>query len=544
MNVSPLRRRVRQLIVLGLSAVCLTLDMPDAFSQQATTDWSPFSDNSLSELRPANLPPSFAPLAVTAADQARQPSWIIRPSITIGESYTTNAEGAGGGSKGELFTTIAPDLFVSGQSSRLRGMLNVAPQFLYYPADTHFDQLTASATSTGTAIIIPDRLFLDEQASLGAVDRTGFRGLDNTTVIPETNLTQQIMYTVSPFAYVPFSSDTDLEARYRFSQLMFSGNTGAVVSPLTGQSLAPISNATMNEAFAKLKTTGISDLALFSVTADDNIFSEPGTQFSQDNITGVLGASYLVMHGLWATADAGYEDLTFPQLSRLNYLGPTWEAGFRYAPSPDRIASLEYGSWEGHLGFKGYLNYAVTPSLSVFAKYSEQIATPQQQMLQDLPLVNQTVPGTTIDATTGLPIDLGNPSLPAANGIFFAKTLTGGATDIIDLNTITLRFNVAHDEALAGPSPTESTMGASFAFSRSLSPKLSGTAVVGYSMISLSALGATPATKGNVITGGLSLSYSFTETLQGRASYAVQYDYGTFPSALVNIVTVALTKSF
>jgi uncharacterized protein (PEP-CTERM system associated) len=369
--------------------------------------------------------------------------------------------------------------------------------------------------------------------------------LDNTSIIPESDRTQQYLYSLSPFAYIPFSSATDLELRYRFSQLAFSGNTGALISPITNQTLAPITNGTQQEGFAKLKTTALSDRALLSLTADDTDFSAPGTIFSSQNISAAAGASYRVDHGLWATADAGYQNLDFPLLSRINYSGPIWEAGGRYAPTPDRIAALSYGSYEGHLGFKGNLNYAVTQTLSVFATYNEEIATPQQQIIQNLPLVNQTVPGTTIDATTGLPIDLVNPNLPLENGIFFVKQLTGGALATLGRNSVAFRFNYVRSESLAGPSPSQKSVGAGVTVSRALSPDMTGSALASYSAISLSPLGAQPGTSGQAVTAGISLTYSFSATLQGRASYFAQFaNEQNASSVFVNLVTVALTKSF
>lgn len=513
-----------------------------AQAQQAVTDWTPFADY-IPELRPNVLPPNLPP---------RNPNdrpWLIAPSMEIDETYTDNALGTATGRQSDLYTTVSPDLFISGQSPRLQGVLNLNPQGIFYLKDTSQNQVFLNLLSNGSAVLVPERLFFDEQASIGEENRTGLQGFGSQVPIPADQRTQQFTYSLSPHAYIPFNSETDAELRYRLSQVLYNGNIGAVINPLTGIPLAPLTNSTEQEGFAKLKTTALWDRVLVSVTGDYLDYITPGQPYSSQNLTAAVGASYLVERGLYATASAGYENLAFPELSQLNYSGPTWEVGGRFAPREDRLIALSYGSYEGRLGFKGIMRYAITPRISTFAQFSQQIVTPQQQTLQDLPLVTQTTPGTTLDETTGLPLYLTNPNFALQNGIFYAKSFQAGATATLDRNSFGLTFDYEDDkelaEQLAEVSPSQTSVGGYVTYSRDLSPDTVLTALAGYSFVSSAALGSTPNVNGRTATFGLNISYNISQTLQAHAGYTFQFSSGGLESTvLIDLVTVGVRKSF
>ena len=522
-------------ILIGLS---IFID-GSARGQQATTDWTPFSDNSLPELRPNVLPPNI-PLR-----KPDEPSLVILPSLEVDESFTDNALGTSSNRRADFYTTVSPDLFVSDQSARLQGFLNLNPQVIYYAENSSQNQTIVNAQTNGTAVVIPERLFFDAQGSAGEVARSGLQGFGNQVQIPANDRVQQYSYSASPYAFIPFGRSTSAEVRYRISQVLFNGNTGATISPLTGLPLAPISNSTEHEGFAKLKTTALSDRALLSLTGDYVDFLAPGTEFSSQNLTIAAGASYLIGHALWATGSFGFERLIFPDIQRLNFTGPTWEVGGRYAPSDTRLAALSFGSYEGRLGFRGDLKYAITPIVSVFATYSQQIQTPQQAVIQNLPLQAQSTPGTTLNELTGLPLNISNPNFGLQNGIFYTKSLQAGASYALGRNNVALTFNYENDQELAGASPSQSSVGGEIILSHEMSPKTVASGVAGYSTVSEAAFGGLPSSTGRVATVGLGLTYSITPTFQASANYAFQYTSGNLVTPIfVDLVTLGLRKTF
>jgi len=530
----PLNRNLVPLLI----GLCIFID-GSARGQQATTDWTPFSDNSIPELRPSVLPPNI-PLR-----KPGEPSFVVVPSLEVDETFTDNALGTSSNRRADFYTTVSPDLFVSDESARLQGFLNLNPQVIYYAENSSQNQILVNAQTNGTAIVIPERLFFDAQGSIGELARSGIRGFGNEAQIPANDRVQQYAYSASPYAFIPFDSSTSAEVRYRISQVLFSGNTGAIVSPLTGLPLAPISNSMQNEAFAKLKTTALSDRALLSLTGDFDDFSAPGTEFASQNLTVAAGASYLIGHALWATGSVGFERLIFPDLPILNFSGPTWEVGGRYAPSDTRLVALSFGSYEGRLGFRGDLKYAVTQIVSIFATYSQQIQTPQQAVIQNLPLQAQSTPGTTLNELTGLPLNISNPNFALENGVFYAKSLRGGATYALGRNNVALTFDYERDQELGGTAPSQSSIGGSIVLTRELTPKTVANGIAGYSFVSQAAFGGLPSSSGGLVTLGLGVTYSITPTFQASANYGFQYASGNLVAPIfVDLVTVGLRKTF
>ena len=542
MLLSPFGRAGSQLMLFALILFGVDCGFVSVGSAQpAATDWTPFSDSSVPELRPSVLPPYFPPR------KPDDPPWLIQSSAEIDGTFTDNALGTSTDRKPDFYTTISPDLFISGQTPRILGVLNLNPQLIYYAKNSSQNETFVNLLSNGTAIVIPERLFFDEQMSISQQDGTGLQGFGSQIQVPANNRVQQYTYSVSPHAYIPISRDTDAELRYRFSQILFNqnGNSGPILSPLTGAPLAPITNSTEQEAFFKVKTSALTERVFVSATADYSNFAAPGTDFSSQNVIGALGASYLVERALWATASAGYEDLVFPQIRQLNYLGPTWEVGGRYAPSKSRLAALSFGSYEGRLGFKGNLNYALTPAVSVYARYDQQIETPQQEVFQDLPLVTQTGPGTVVDETTGLPLNLTNPNFALQNGVFYAKSLTGGAKAVFGRNTAAITFDFEDDKELAGPTPSQTSVGGFLSLTRELSPVSNASIVAGYSLVSTAAFGGVPSADGRIATVGLNFNYNLSATLRASANYSFQLNTGgVVSSVLIDMVTVGIRKTF
>src|SRR5208282_83372 len=119
--------------------------------------------------------------------------------------------------------------------------------------------------------------------------------------------------------------------------------------------------------------------------------------------------------GGWQTID--YET---PLVSNLN--GPTWYGGFVYQPNQDSQIELNYGHRDGANSFLGDLHYSITPLTTLYAGYSETTSTPQQLILSNLNSAVLGPNGTTLSATTGLPLSLNNNELSLQHEEFASRT--------------------------------------------------------------------------------------------------------------------------
>ncbi|HTW11102.1 MAG TPA: TIGR03016 family PEP-CTERM system-associated outer membrane protein, partial [Solirubrobacteraceae bacterium] len=363
-----------------------------------------------------------------AAAAARTPAWTYIPAVSIDESFTDNVFSTATQRQSDLITTLAPSLFITGESPKLQGVFNYSPEAVEYAVNSSQDQIQQNLFTNGTLTAVPNLLFFDGSASISNQSRTGGRGFDNAAQIPTSQATQTIVYTGSPYLRFHLGDDGDAELRYAFSQTVFNGNTGPVTNTLTGQNLGSISNSTQHAATFTYNTGDAFSRLQFSFLSSYIQFIAGNGALDSRHATDTVNATYAVTNVLSALFGGGYEKLTYPQQSQDNFSGPNWDIGARYQPREDRQITLTYGAVEGQDTFTGSMLYAVTGDATLSASYSQQNSTQQQQLLQNLAGATQTVPGITINPTTGLPQSITNPNLALQNSVFRAQNFQAGLT--------------------------------------------------------------------------------------------------------------------
>jgi len=486
---------------------------------------------------PGEVGAAPAPVAAPSPAGPTEPRLIITPSITIGETATDNVRSTPTNRQSDLVTTIAPRLFVTNQSLRLNGSFDYAPTILRHIQATDQDSIDQQLLGNGTLTAIPQFLFLDANASVSDQSRTGSRGFGNTTEIPSSERTQQIAYGASPYARFRFDNVADSELRYRFNQTNFNGNTGALTSPITGQTLSALSNATDQEGLATI--TSSPDLSKLTAKAladyDQTTYSDAA--LSSRHALGRVDFRYPLTHSLYALAGGGYERLTYSQQPQLNTTGPVWSAGALYEHNDKQFVSLTYGRSEGQNSFAGNARYALTPVTSVYGSYSEYRASTQQQILQNMLSAAPTAQGTAVDPSTGLPISITNPNLPLQNDITYTKSFQLGASTGLGRNHLSLVANHVDQTSLLHLAPSQRSTGGFLTWGHDLSPSATSNVLLGYSTVSPGAA--------NVVTFSAGLAYALGNAYQAGAQYQlVSTSGGNTANVLTNSLTLTLTKTF
>jgi uncharacterized protein (PEP-CTERM system associated) len=493
---------------------------------------------------PAAGPAATGPAADTAA-ALRQPLWLVVPSITIGETATDNVRSTSTDRQSDLVTTITPSIFASGQSTRLQGALDYSPTVLRHIEATDQDSVVQNLLGNGTLNIIPEHLFLDTNASISDQSRSGSRGFGNTSEISSNDRTQQMAYSASPYARFRLGDVAESEVRYRFSQTNFNGNTGAITSPVTGQTLSSLSDSTEQEGTASIATARDFSRLQATATADYDNTSYTNGELSSKRASGNLDLSYPITHTVYALASGGFERLTYSDEPQLNTTGPTWSVGGRYEVNDKQSVSLTYGRREGMNSFAGNARYALTPATTLSATYSKARSTTQQQILQSLLSATPTGPGSAIDASTGLPLALTNPNLPLQNDIVVAQNVEAGVTNTIGRNSFSLIGTHVDQRSLLHLSPDERSTGGFLTWGRDLSEALSSNVLVGYSTVSQDASAGAPQSTSHIVTFSASLGYKLGQGLQAGILYnLVANSGGTAGNVTTNTLTLSVTKSF
>lgn len=483
----------------------------------------------------AESPSEQAP-AVSPAPPPQTPPWTIVPSLSVDGNFTDNARSTPTNREADFFTTITPGIFAAGEGPRLRGTFDYSPQLVRHVQATDQDQFNQNLLGNGTLTAVPEQLFLDAQGSMSQAQRSGSRGFGNLSQIPNNQKTDVIAYSASPYARFRLGSAAATEFRYRFSQTIFNGNTAPLFSPITGQTVGAISNATQHEGLATAKTGDTFGRLQLQGLADYTEYDSEQSSLTSRHTLGVVNGSYAITRSIAALAGGGYDRLIFPHASALDTVGPTWNVGARFQPNEQQLLSLTYGVSEGQHGFNGQMSYAVTAATSVFASYSKQISAPQQQILQNLSVATQRTPGVTIDQNTGLPLSITNPNLTLQNDVFRTQTLNAGVKSDLGRNHYVVIFNRTEEQSLLGISANQSATGGSIAWNRELSPKANSVVLAGYSTSS-------PGSD-HILTLDAGISYNIGETLQAVANYALSRTSGNSPTVLVNLLTLSVRKTF
>lgn len=486
---------------------------------------------------PGVIGPPPAPITPAEAPGPNQPELIITPSITIGETGTDNVRATPTNRQGDLITSITPRLFVNDLSPRLKGTFDYSPTLLRHIEATDQDTFVQNLLGTGTLTAIPQYLFLDANASISDESRTGSRGFGNTTQVPSNVSTQQIAYEASPYAQFLVGDSAKSELRYRFGQTQFNGNTGAITSPTTGQTLSALSNATDQEGLATISTLPDATKLFAAATADYDQTTYSDAALSSRHLLGRLDLKYPLTTTIYGLASGGYERLTYSEQPALDTTGPIWSVGALYQLSDKQFLSLTYGHSEGQNSFAGNARYALTPATSVFASYSEYRSTTQQQILQNLQTATPTAQGSIIDPSTGLPFAITNPNIPLQNDITYTKNLELGATSGIGRNRYSLVATHIDQISLLHLAPNQESTGGFFTWSHDLSPAATSNVLLGYSNVSPGSL--------NVVTASAGLAYALGHGFQAGAQYQlVSSSGGSTGSVLMNSLTLSVTKTF
>lgn len=504
------------------------------------------------ETPPPGAPAAFSPPALgtvgrplapgLAPDQTPATSdrpWTVSPSISLVETGTDNVRATPNNHQADLITTIVPALFATANSSRLQGTFDYAPSILRHLKATDEDSVAQNLLGNGKVTLYPDLLFFDASASANQVSRTGARGFGNTSQIPSAEQTQQISYAASPYARFHIADLAQSELRYRWSQAHFTGNTGTLVSPVTGQVLPAISDQTQQEAAASIQSLPDVSKLQVGLTADYSTSNSPDGSLDSRHTVGTVDFSYPITHTIHALASAGYERLTYSKQSQLDTIGPTWTVGGLYALNDQQTATLTYGRREGQYSFAGNARYAITPATSFSANYSTGVQTTQQQLLQGLLTASPTGSGTAIDTTTGLPISIVsgvlNPNVPVRNDITRAQNAEAGITTAIDRDSFSLVGTHVHEVSLLHLSPDVTSNGGFFTWSHQMSEALVSTMLLGYSKTSPT----------SVVTASAGLNYTFTDTIRAGVLYSLFVDSGGVSgTAVTNNLTFSITKTF
>jgi hypothetical protein len=467
---------------------------------------------------PLALPEPGAGLTTLQQYDPNAPAILIRPYLSVGERFTDNVNFTHSDRIAAAETSLIPGVSISADTPRLRGVLSAQASGNVFVPSGGLDQVVGNLFGSGTATIVPDRLFVDANSVITQGSTLPGLGFVNTSLLPQNQQTQVFATSVSPYLRESFDGMVDTELRYRFGATNFGGNTAATPTNLA--------NGILNEGSFIAATGQNFERALSRLTVVESDFNSSSanrnTQFSAYN-----DLQYRITPTISALARIGYQNLQYPLAPLASFAGETWLAGGQLGFGPNYgYVSLEYGRQQGVYGFTGSANYRVTPTITVVASLVQGISSPGQYLQGSLASATLDPYGSIVDQYSGLPTAFYSPGLGLTNGVYKQHLFNGQITDSIGPNHYSLYGYYTNQQSLTPPitAPTKS-VGGYATWGRDIRPNLNGSASVGYANTAnaVAVNNVIPIGTVNTLSANIGVNYLFARDLTGSVLYTLTY---------------------
>ena len=501
-------------------------------------------------------------------------AWTVSPSLGLGEEYTDNVFGLGGGGLvgaaggsrrggSDLVTLVQPGLSMAGSTTRLQGSLSYTPVVEVFARHPDYTQVDQNFGGQVLAALVPGILFVDLRG-FGTVVSNGLGAGTGTVATTQGGATQTVDLAVSPYALRRFGHWGTGEIGASLERTTESGVDGTGGRPATASpfNLSGDQRVTTTSGHVAFQTGEA--FARFSGTALGYVTSYDGTGVLDDasRDTATLTGGYAVTHRITALATIGYEHIRYGGTAPLLIDDEIWNLGMRVTPGPGSSIAIGYGHHDG----LDVLNVdaAVQPTMRtrLFLRYSEGLTTQSEQLQNTLATSDFDQLGDPVDHTTGAPLLATSGLFGAQNSLYRSSTLSATATlveerDVFTAGVVASRNTVVSYSGLPDALGSNKGLYASLGWQRNLSPTLELSAFAQYGVLdnasphggAANAAQRDAALAGHqtVVTGTAALGKALSETLSGQLRYSYNRISGGgigFVGYSANVVLLSLAKSF
>ena len=495
----------------------------------------------------------------TAGGGGNLPLPEFRGAVDLEEEYTSNATGAAQSGPADAISRLSLNLNYNRASSRFRADVNYNFTGSYYADDHDLNQLQNQLNLQAEGQIIPDTLKLtaDGFASPLNVSRLGNLSAGNESV-SNLNARNSYGYLVEPDYRIRLKdyADSDLTAAHG-GVFFVSPNVSNSQFP---QPIATPNNGLSTDVEASVKSGTYFERLRWELSASDREASQTTQSQSERQGTGTL--SFALTHVFNVIGKGGYDAYRSSLPLDKDLTGPIGMGGIEIVSRPylDLVATV--GTQYNFFSYEGSLNWNIGPFTTIVGSATDQIQTPQDELLTNLGLLSPTPLGEFYNSQTQAPgpdlfsrspdsnivapsltngLALDNSLYRMRNYSLSATNVEGRVTYSIEvLGTVRDRLNLIAGE----PETRTSLYGAQVAATRQIWPDLSGTVRGGYS--TAEEFGGND----QIVNADADLAYSMTERTRffviGRYLRRVsnnQTSVGGFPLTDVEAI-VGIARQF
>jgi hypothetical protein len=479
----------------------------------------------------------YAGVVPLQAYDPNAPAVLIRPNISLGETFTDNVNYVHSPRKFAAITQLGGGLTASVDTPRLQAVATgQGSEYFYLPTSsvsTTAYQPSGNLYANAHGTIYPDLLYVDAQSSLTPSTTLPGIGFQNVSTLPRNQQTLQFINNISPYLIKSFGAVADTELRYTFSSGNYGGNTTVTTRP-SNPGLNSLTSTTLNEGTFIAATGEDFQKVLARLTADAaQINGSSANQSTQ--VSAFNDFQYNFTPTIAALGRAGYQNQRYPGSPAATFAGATWLAGGRVGTvGPDQPAyvALQYGKQQGVYGFTGSSQVNVTPSMVFSANLVQGVSSQGQLFASNLSNSTLTLSGSVVNQSTGLPTTFSSPGLGLSNSVFRQHLFNAGLTDSLPPNYYSLFAFYTEQQQLSttAATPTKS-LGLNLGYTRDIRPDVTGNASVGFvnSVNSPTIVPGTTTvnfsqtTSFNTVTATFGLNYLLSRALTGSIVYTFSY---------------------
>ena len=490
----------------------------------------------------------FPYTAVAAPPGLSAEGWTLTPSIAAQVLATDNVNQTVHNRRSELISTLTPGLLLSLDTARLQGIINYAPNLIFYGSDSDQNRIDHRFNGQVLATLVPDALFLDLRGAAAVQATGGGYAQEGSPVVDRNQQMQTTSFQLSPYFVHRFGGIGTMQLGYALQHVTqdSSGSGRGALTP-TGQRFFSDQDFTAHELYAIGRTgEDFGRLALESrISATE--YDGTGLLDGAYRRIATVETRYVIIRPVAALVEVGYEQQRYNGTPRIDIDEPVWSVGARLTLSPESRITAKFGH---HDGFDSAVLDAVLAlggRTTLYANYAERLTTSAQRAADLLSTTTLDALGNPIDIATGAPVlqPFANSFLGAQSSLMRIRRGSVSVSQMWPRDIFTLSLSREERRPVSVETGTtaysqDGTSG-SLTWSHALTP---ATTAIGYAQYG--SFESPQRGSGNVFTLSASLATELTPGLSGVLTYMMTNRGDDIASgrAVQNVVLVGLRQTF
>lgn len=474
--------------------------------------------------------------------------WRLTPTLGLQAQATDNLNNTPSDRQSGLIGSLTPGLLIEVDTSRLKGVVNLAPTAQLYGSDSSQNRIDRTFNGQLLATLVPDAVFLDMRGAAGVQAAGGGFAPQGDTVVNRSNQVQTTSLQISPYYVHRFGSAATVQVGYAFQQVTqdIGGNGSGGLTP-TGQTFFTNQDFIGNEFYAVARTG--EDFGRFAMEgrAVSTDYSGSGGYDGAYRRIATVEGRYAITREVAALLEGGYQSALFNGVPVFRLDEPVWSVGTQITLSDDSRITLKYGHRDGVNSAFLQAVVALGVRTTLYANYSESLTTAGLTALDLLSTTTLDELGNPVDAATGAPV--AQPFTNSFSGVQSGlMRVRGGSVTVSQIwPRDTLSFTVTRQEMTpisSAPGTISSAQTNTYGvltWSHNLTERTSTVVSVQGGNFETPAEGS-----GSLFSASVSLVHQLTPTLSGQvqARTTIRDDAGATGRATQNVLLVGLRKTF